>query len=116
MIGYVITSLQTLTRSISLNATDVLSVYLWYKNHWRLSCWIVYRHLQLHRNFILFLSYRKSDANDESGSSGRTGKRQLKLTNIGFTTLKRKSEDIESNAKGRCKFFQARKLEQLSHF
>lgn len=63
-----------------------------------------------------FFSHRESDANDESGSSGSTGKRQLKLTNIGFTTLKRKSEDIESNAKGRCKFFQARKLEQLSHF
>lgn len=58
----------------------------------------------------------ESDANDESGSSERTSRRQLKLTNIGFTTLKRKSEDIESSAKGRCKFFQARKLELISHF
>ncbi|KAI5648422.1 hypothetical protein M9H77_34427 [Catharanthus roseus] len=58
----------------------------------------------------------EADANDEDGSSGKTRKRQLKLTNIGFTSLKRNSEEIESSGKGRCKFFQARKLELLSHF
>ncbi|THG23633.1 ribonuclease H2 subunit A [Camellia sinensis] len=58
----------------------------------------------------------ESDKTDEDGSSTRSGKRQLKLSNVGFTGLKRKSEEIESSGKGRCKFFQARKLEQLSHF
>lgn len=53
---------------------------------------------------------------DENGSTSRTGKRQLKLGSVGFTGIKRKSEEIESSAKGRCKFFQARKLEQLSQF
>lgn len=51
---------------------------------------------------------------DESGSS--RGKRQLKLSNAGFTTTKRKIEEIESSGKGRCKFFQARKLERLTFF
>ncbi|KAI8006293.1 Ribonuclease H2 subunit A [Camellia lanceoleosa] len=58
----------------------------------------------------------ESDKTDEDGSSTRSGKRQLKLSSVGFTGLKRKSEEIESSGKGRCKFFQARKLEQLSHF
>ncbi|KAI7987223.1 Ribonuclease H2 subunit A [Camellia lanceoleosa] len=58
----------------------------------------------------------ESDKTDEDGLSTRSGKRQLKLSNVGFTGLKRKSEEIESSGKGRCKFFQARKLEQLSHF
>ncbi|CAL5343147.1 unnamed protein product [Camellia sinensis] len=58
----------------------------------------------------------ESNKTDEYGSSTRSGKRQLKLGNVGFTRLKRKSEEIESSGKGRCKFFQARKLEQLSHF
>ncbi|KAF5948115.1 hypothetical protein HYC85_014072 [Camellia sinensis] len=58
----------------------------------------------------------ESDKTDEDGSSTRSGKRQLKLSNVGFTGLKRKVEEIESSGKGRCKFFQARKLEQLSHF
>lgn len=53
---------------------------------------------------------------DNDGSNDKSGKRQLKLTSIGFTGCKRKSEDIESSAKGRCKFFQARKLEQVTHF
>ncbi|KAL7109158.1 hypothetical protein ACP275_06G157900 [Erythranthe tilingii] len=57
----------------------------------------------------------ESDANDEDGN-GRSSKRQKKLTSVGFTTLKTKSEDIESSGKGRCKFFQARKLELLPHF
>ncbi|KAL7215249.1 hypothetical protein ACSBR1_027418 [Camellia fascicularis] len=58
----------------------------------------------------------ESDKTDEDGSSTRSGKRQLKLSNVGFAGLKRKSEEIESSGKGRCKFFQARELEQLSHF
>ncbi|XP_009599241.1 ribonuclease H2 subunit A [Nicotiana tomentosiformis] len=58
----------------------------------------------------------ESDANDEDESNGRASKRQVKLTDIGFTGVKRKSEDIESSGKGRCKFFQARKLELLSQF
>ncbi|KAK9939400.1 hypothetical protein M0R45_016096 [Rubus argutus] len=44
------------------------------------------------------------------------GKRQLKLSNFGVTTSKRKIEEIESSGKGRCKFFLARKLEQVTHF
>ncbi|KAK1288109.1 Ribonuclease H2 subunit A [Acorus calamus] len=56
------------------------------------------------------------DKDDEEGSSSGSKKRQLKLTNIGFTGCKRKSEETESNGKGRCKFFQSRKLELVSHF
>jgi ribonuclease H2 subunit A len=59
---------------------------------------------------------RESDKTDEDGSSSGNGKRQLKLSNVGFSTSKRKSEEIESSGKGRCKFFQARKLEQLTYF
>lgn len=66
--------------------------------------------------YPIFDIHRESDATDEDGSSTRTGKRQLKLSSVGFTGLKRKSEEIESSGKGRCKFFQARKLEQVSHF
>lgn len=58
----------------------------------------------------------ESDKMDEDGSGSSNGKRQLKLSNVGVTTSKRKSEEIESSGKGRCKFFQARKLEQLTHF
>lgn len=58
----------------------------------------------------------ESDKTDEEGSSSGNGKRQLKLSNVGFTTSKRKSEEIESSGKGRCKFFQARKIEQLTYF
>ncbi|KAL3520894.1 hypothetical protein ACH5RR_019043 [Cinchona calisaya] len=58
----------------------------------------------------------EADADEEDGSSEKTRKRQLKLTNVGFTASKRKTEDIESSGKGRCKFFQARKLELLSEF
>ncbi|KAG8390793.1 hypothetical protein BUALT_Bualt01G0120500 [Buddleja alternifolia] len=57
----------------------------------------------------------ESDVDDEDGN-GRSSKRQVKLTNVGFTSLKRKTEDIESSGKGRCKFFQARKLELLTQF
>ncbi|KAJ8756353.1 hypothetical protein K2173_025165 [Erythroxylum novogranatense] len=51
---------------------------------------------------------------DEDGSG--SGKRQLKLSSLGISTSKRKIEEIESSGKGRCKFFQSRKLEQLAHF
>ncbi|KMS95104.1 hypothetical protein BVRB_012480 isoform A [Beta vulgaris subsp. vulgaris] len=53
---------------------------------------------------------------DEDGSANKNGKRQLKLSNLGFTGGKRNSEEIESSGKGRCKFFQSRKLEQLTQF
>ncbi|KAH1140437.1 hypothetical protein GLYMA_10G278500v4 [Glycine max] len=52
---------------------------------------------------------------DGGGSNNKNGKRQLKLSNVGFTTSKR-SEEIESSGKGRCRFFQARKLEHLTYF
>ncbi|KAG2672419.1 hypothetical protein I3760_13G040000 [Carya illinoinensis] len=58
----------------------------------------------------------ESDKMDEEGSGSSHGKRQLKLSNVGFTPSKMKSEEIESSGKGRCKFFQARKLEQVVHF
>ncbi|KAJ7974882.1 Ribonuclease [Quillaja saponaria] len=58
----------------------------------------------------------ESDKMDEDGSGSSRGKRQLKLSNVGFTTSKKKSEEIESSGKGRCRFFEARKLEQVTHF
>lgn len=58
----------------------------------------------------------ESDKTDEDASSTRGSKRQLTLSSVGFAGLKRKSEEIESSGKGRCKFFQSRKLEQISHF
>ncbi|XP_017235339.2 ribonuclease H2 subunit A isoform X2 [Daucus carota subsp. sativus] len=58
----------------------------------------------------------EADATDEDDSSVKTRKKQLKLSSVGFTGMKRSSEEIESSGKGRCKFFQARKLEQLSKF
>ncbi|XP_022743619.1 ribonuclease H2 subunit A [Durio zibethinus] len=57
----------------------------------------------------------ESDRVDEDVANSSSGK-QLKLRNVGFTPSKRKSEEMESSAKGRCKFFQTRKLEQLTHF
>lgn len=58
----------------------------------------------------------ESDKLDEDNSNSGSSKRQLKLSNVGFTGYKRKSEDIESSGKGRCKFFQARKLELIGNF
>lgn len=52
---------------------------------------------------------------EDGGGNNNSRKRQLKLSNVGFTTSKR-SEEIESSGKGRCRFFQARKLEHLTHF
>ncbi|KAK9684073.1 hypothetical protein RND81_10G184700 [Saponaria officinalis] len=56
------------------------------------------------------------DASDENGVANKNGKRQLKLSSLGFTGNKKNSEEIESSGKGRCKFFQTRKLEQLMQF
>lgn len=53
---------------------------------------------------------------DDYGSTNKNGKRQLKLSSLGFTGSKTNSEDIESSGKGRCKFFLTRKLEQLTQF
>lgn len=56
---------------------------------------------------------RESDEADEIGNSS---KRQAKLSRFGFTTCESRSEEIESSGKGRCKFFQARKIQQLTQF
>ncbi|CAN1747723.1 Ribonuclease H2 subunit A [Linum perenne] len=53
---------------------------------------------------------------DEESSGNSNGKRQLKLSSFGVTTSKKKKEDVESSGKGRCKFFETRKLEQLADF
>ncbi|XP_010554507.1 PREDICTED: ribonuclease H2 subunit A [Tarenaya hassleriana] len=59
----------------------------------------------------------ESDETDENGNSGSShSKRQVKLSSFGFTACKSRSEEIESSGKGRCKFFQSRKLQQLSQF
>ncbi|PQM40415.1 ribonuclease H2 subunit A isoform X1 [Prunus yedoensis var. nudiflora] len=58
----------------------------------------------------------ESNETDADGSSSANGKRQLKLSNFGVTKSKRKIEEIESSGKGRCKFFMARKLEQVTQF
>lgn len=63
----------------------------------------------------LYMS-RESDAQEDDECANSNGKRQLKLINIGITGSKKGSEEVESSAKGRCKFFQARKLEQVAHF
>ncbi|KAJ4958036.1 hypothetical protein NE237_025147 [Protea cynaroides] len=57
----------------------------------------------------------ESDKLGEEESSS-CGKRQLKLSSLGFTGCKRRSEEVESSSKGRCMFFQSRKLEQMTHF
>jgi len=70
-------------------------------------------------SLTLVIVYRESDNLDEDGGGGSNsnGKRQLKLSNVGFfSTSKRRSEEVESSGKGRCRFFQARKLEHLTNF
>lgn len=76
----------------------------------------------IHSNFVFFFSIwfksrccflRESDKMDEDSSCG---KKQVKLSSFGVTKSKRKSEETESSGKGHCKFFQARKLEQLTYF
>ncbi|GMH11619.1 hypothetical protein Nepgr_013460 [Nepenthes gracilis] len=58
----------------------------------------------------------ESDNLDEDFSISKNGKRQLKITSVGFTRSKKNWEEIESSGKVRCKFFQARRLEQLTQF
>ncbi|WOL16973.1 ribonuclease H2 subunit A isoform X3 [Canna indica] len=56
------------------------------------------------------------EADNLDEDSNKRGRHQLKLSDVGLTVYKRKSEDMESSGKGRCKFFQARKLELVSKF
>ncbi|CAL0300265.1 unnamed protein product [Lupinus luteus] len=56
----------------------------------------------------------ESGKDEDGGSSNQNGKRQLKLSNVGFTS--KRSDEIESSGKGRSMFFQARKLEHLAYF
>ncbi|XP_068664370.1 ribonuclease H2 subunit A [Aristolochia californica] len=58
----------------------------------------------------------EADKEEEDGPNSKSGKRQLKLSSVGFTGYKRKSEEVESSGKGRCKFFQSRKLELITDF
>jgi len=58
----------------------------------------------------------ESDEVDEDATNNGRAKRQVKLSSLGFTGFKRKTEEIESSGKGRCKFFQARKLELVRKF
>ncbi|PKA52572.1 Ribonuclease H2 subunit A [Apostasia shenzhenica] len=58
----------------------------------------------------------ESDKLEESSSGSRSGKRQRTSPKFGFAGWKRGSEDFESGGKGRCKFFQARKLQLVAHF
>ncbi|CAN1258397.1 hypothetical protein LINPERPRIM_LOCUS9875, partial [Linum perenne] len=66
-------------------------------------------------SFLQTYVIREADIDEES-SGNSNGKRQLKLSNFGVTTSKKKKEDVESSGKGRCKFFETRKLEQLADF
>ena len=61
-------------------------------------------------------TWRESDEADEDATNNGRAKRQVKLSSLGFTGFKRKTEEIESSGKGRCKFFQARKLELVRKF
>ncbi|OIV90956.1 hypothetical protein TanjilG_16916 [Lupinus angustifolius] len=58
----------------------------------------------------------ESDKDEDGDSNNQNGKRQLKLSNVGFTTSKRRSDEVESSGKGRSRFFQTRKLEHLAYF
>ena len=62
------------------------------------------------------ITCRESDEVDEDAAGYGSAKRQVTLSSLGFTGFKRKSEEIESSGKGRCKFFQARKLELIRKF
>lgn len=67
-----------------------------------------------HVEFIFLC--RESDEAEESGNGNSSTKRQSKLSKFGFTTCESRSEEIESSGKGRCKFFQARKIQQITQF
>jgi ribonuclease H2 subunit A len=64
----------------------------------------------------MVMIWRESDEVDEDGTDNGSTKRQVKLSSLGFTGFKRKTEEVESSGKGRCKFFQARKLELVRKF
>lgn len=92
-------------------------------NHFPFSCPFLCSKLYLRvvcaylSSLTLVIVHRESDKMDEDGgSNNHNGKRQLKLSNVGFNTSKRRSEEIESSGKGRSRFFQARKLEHLTYF
>ncbi|XP_047335593.1 ribonuclease H2 subunit A-like [Impatiens glandulifera] len=58
----------------------------------------------------------ESDEMEDDDSTNNNRKKQLKLTSVDFTGLKKttKTEETESSGKGRCKCFQAQKLQQVS--
>uniref|UniRef100_A0A1J3CEH3 Ribonuclease n=1 Tax=Noccaea caerulescens TaxID=107243 RepID=A0A1J3CEH3_NOCCA len=58
----------------------------------------------------------ESDETEENGF-GNSSKRQAKLSRFGFTNkCESRSQEIESSGKGRCKFLQARKIQQITQF
>ncbi|KAI4302266.1 hypothetical protein MLD38_038040 [Melastoma candidum] len=59
------------------------------------------------------VTWEADQADEEEFDCSR--KRQVKLSSLGFTS-KRKIEETESSGFGRCKFFQSRRLEQLTQF
>lgn len=65
---------------------------------------------------LVEVSWEADKLDEEDGNNNTVNQRQLKLSSVGVTGYKRKSEDIESTGKGRCKFFEARKLELLADF
>ncbi|XP_052135496.1 ribonuclease H2 subunit A [Oryza glaberrima] len=66
-------------------------------------------------NDAIEVTWESDELEEDAGSNGSV-KRQVKLSSLGFTGFKRKSEEIDSSGKGRCKFFQARKLELVRKF
>ncbi|KAJ4836862.1 hypothetical protein Tsubulata_030742 [Turnera subulata] len=98
----------------SIYSDDISCAALDYMRIWKYSApWFLFTGPKRKEIKLLRL---ESDKADEDGSSSSNGKRQLKLSSFGVTSSKRKSEEIESSGKGRCKFFHSRKLEQLSQF
>ncbi|KMZ57073.1 Ribonuclease H2 subunit A [Zostera marina] len=59
----------------------------------------------------------EADEEDADSSSKNTGKRKIKLTNIGISGGHKKgNEAVQSSGKGRCMFLQTRKLELIKQF
>ncbi|CAN8284221.1 unnamed protein product [Cochlearia groenlandica] len=58
----------------------------------------------------------EADESEESTGNGNNSKRQAKLSKFGFTSCEKRSEELESSGKGRCKFLQARKIELVTRF
>lgn len=66
--------------------------------------------------FCIWSMVRESDETEENGF-GNSSKRQAKLSRFGFTNkCETRSQEIESSGKGRCKFLQARKIQQITQF